>query len=536
MFKYLVLFITIFLSSHALEAQYVPDLSFDQDGFVRSNESSTFSQQAWKMITLDDNSILVLGVINNVQSVWKLDEYGALDNSFGINGIARDSLGINIALIDIKTAANGDIVLLGFEQIPSMTNHPDSSKISIALVKFTQNGILDLNFGNNGLVLDKPAQGLEFKPYGFSLDKRPNGDDGIYVTSAAIQTNALQCNIAQLYVTKYQLDGSPMTSFANNGILTKNAYGMHPNALNMNVEIKDQSFRPDGTLFLTGYLNAQDSIYFAMSLTQNGSMNSNYSSTGFQGIKHLSLASNVNYHFKILDNGNFVVHYETLVSSVWRKGIQSFDYYGQRKTNFGSNGSLLLTYLDRGTVFASNNNIRYIGGVNNNSLDYAVYSTDSNGHSISSSTFNVDTNGVFAPYYGPTSMNALGPAYYSANDEIFFLSNFYTSDANQNFECYFLLNKLKWGGQSPLATTDLAKEATLILYPNPISENQMLHIKCDEVLIKIDIVNSQGQIVFSSKLKNDKSDYVSIPSLAAGTYYARIESVGHVQTKNIFVK
>ena len=98
------------------------------------------------IIVLADGKILIGGNNDNSFRVKRLNTNGTLDLSFGINGLAKlDVIGVIATCADMALQSDGRIVIAG--------SIYDWSTLDVAVARFTQDGIVDTGFGNNGLSL-----------------------------------------------------------------------------------------------------------------------------------------------------------------------------------------------------------------------------------------------------------------------------------------------------------------------------------------------------------------------------------------------
>jgi uncharacterized delta-60 repeat protein len=126
-----------------------PDASFGNNGEVITtfNEASDVSS----LTITNDNKILVGGTYFYLASpkfmIIKYLFNGTIDSSFGINGFALQGFSnAGPQLNSLALQNDGSILAGGYELMLGPIQN-------MALVRFTQNGILDSSFGENGLVV-----------------------------------------------------------------------------------------------------------------------------------------------------------------------------------------------------------------------------------------------------------------------------------------------------------------------------------------------------------------------------------------------
>ena len=166
---------------------------------------------SWPVSLQPDGKLLVAGNAEGPSNsdflVLRLNTDGSLDQTFGDNGIARNSIG-------------------GFDVANAMVLQPDGRMVlagqsdsDFALARYAANGALDLSFGTGGVV--KTPVGPSFDiAYGLTL--MPWGRL-VAVGSARVSTTAQGTDVAAV---AYNTDGSLDTYFGVGGIRMQRVSGI----------------------------------------------------------------------------------------------------------------------------------------------------------------------------------------------------------------------------------------------------------------------------------------------------------------------
>ena len=127
-----------------LNANGTPDNSFGSSGKVTLTASSSIA--AYALILLNDGTILVGGERDNQMFAVRLSASGVLDNSFGTGGFGgADIVGGIERGRAMSLLADGKILLGGSRRLSSATG------FDFAVMRLNANGALDNSFGQQGL-------------------------------------------------------------------------------------------------------------------------------------------------------------------------------------------------------------------------------------------------------------------------------------------------------------------------------------------------------------------------------------------------
>lgn len=195
------------------------DTSFGNNGIVvHDNAAGGNGNDGGYSITTDSQGrILVAGSSYNGSdddmAIWCYKTDGTLDTTFGNNGIvisdgaAGGYSGDSAASITVDS--QGRILVTGFSW--NAANNAD-----MVIWRYDSNGLLDLGFGNNGVVIHDGAAGVNGNDYGNSITTDSLGR--ILVTGRSSNTASDE----DMVIWRYNPDGTLDTTFGNNGVVTHN--------------------------------------------------------------------------------------------------------------------------------------------------------------------------------------------------------------------------------------------------------------------------------------------------------------------------
>lgn len=120
-----------------------PDQTFGVAGYFNYQMPANQIITQSNMVLLPNNSLLQIMQTTETDYILKLKTNGTLDENFGNNG--RLELGVNNY---VNAVLQGNKIIVYFGPKTSDLNSYEDSKI----IRFTENGMLDTTFGNNGVV------------------------------------------------------------------------------------------------------------------------------------------------------------------------------------------------------------------------------------------------------------------------------------------------------------------------------------------------------------------------------------------------
>ena len=146
-------------------------------------------------ILLVGNQILVAGIANNKMLILRFDNDGGLDTGFGTNGHVIVDVGTQSGFSAMALCADGDVILAG------------RVDMDLALVRIDPSGTLDSDFGIDGVFTHSIGSGLD---NGRSLAMMPDGR--ILVTGFTTTSSNID-----LFVARFIIDASSTSLDSNDG-------------------------------------------------------------------------------------------------------------------------------------------------------------------------------------------------------------------------------------------------------------------------------------------------------------------------------
>ncbi len=213
------------------------DLSFGDSGRVTTNVSSRSNYGSYGALQ-EDGKIIVAGYVaqqgdGNNLTVLRYNADGAIDSSFGTNGVVIEAIGKQFEFpTGIVVQSDGKIVVGGYTADFS----EGSNYSTIYLVRYNKDGSHDLSFGIGGIYQEAIA--AVFKTGGLAL--QPDGKllVGGYNNFAG----------NPFFVRRYTKDGALDREFGNNG---EARYYFSQEAYNGS-SLHSLALQPDGKIIAAG--------------------------------------------------------------------------------------------------------------------------------------------------------------------------------------------------------------------------------------------------------------------------------------------
>ncbi len=268
------------------------DTTFGTSGKVTTDYSDTTSR-IYAMSLQSDGRIIVAGTSDGDFVLLRYKTNGSLDTTFGDNGIiTTDFDGNTDTVYALAVQSDGKIVAVGYtldtsssvdcgDELCAMTV-PGSD---VALARYSTNGDLDSNFGNNG----KLTTDVQEEDYAYALAIQSDGK--IIITGSTI-------------LIRYEENGTLDVDFGDNGIVE------------MDIESNAIAIQEDDAILVAGNKdNGSDNDFALVRYEPDGSLDTSFGDDGtivtsFEGGNNDSiLALNIQDDGKIVaagqtDNGD----------------------------------------------------------------------------------------------------------------------------------------------------------------------------------------------------------------------------------------
>ena len=164
-------------------------------------------------IKLDDmNNIICCNSVININNITnavliKLNKFGELVSSFGINGIINININNGFTVFyDLFVDDNNNIIVVGCNMIDNL--------LTTVIAKYNNDGILDNTFGINGYTHIIYPDSKSNYSYSIDMDMYKN----FIIIGKSIKNNEL----LECFCSKFDTNGKIIDTFGVNGILTFN--------------------------------------------------------------------------------------------------------------------------------------------------------------------------------------------------------------------------------------------------------------------------------------------------------------------------
>lgn len=548
--KLFFLFIVL-ITYNQLHAQLIADSSFNSNGLVYQEPLAGSSIYPGKFLELGDGSMLVASAREGKLHIWKYDASGALIPGFGNNGEAintnLDNEDGNFSFIkDIRVLDNGKIVVCAQNEINNFSQF-DSTKCYIALAVFTSLGAPDLTFNSIGYIISQPNTSFYFRPEAMDVNVHMDNVE-IYVGGWAYEIGHGSCppGFGKWFVAKYDITGNLDPLFFGTGFHVGSASEIYSGASTPIAYIRDIKVI-NNKVRATGNLHISSGRYFSFQINDNGIWDNSYGNQGkFDYPVTWSIYSNDLSQSEIMQDGSAIYHttsrYFGTPDSAVTMVLQTSPN-GNVNTNFGTSGSLMLSYL-------SQQYPRFSFKQDNSFLlcYYRPYGAQFSNQKIEFKKFNA--NGTLDNSFGINgwlSTQILNPDNYTnaswiheakwdkTQTKIYLLSS--KQHYGSNHLGGFALMRYRWPGLAAIGLNEVVDATTFELYPNPTSQNKFM-IKNVDINSEIKFYNLSGKEMKTNILfLNNKNVEISWnENLALGLYFVEIKSAGSKVVKSVFVK
>jgi uncharacterized delta-60 repeat protein len=320
----LAVLIALIITTVALAAAGVLDPTFDGDGIVVTGVGGNDDIRA--MVIQPDGKIVVAGSSDEDLALARYGANGALDASFGVNGIViTDIPGYSSKGEAVALQSDGKIILGGRICV-------SSPYCDFALVRYLDNGSLDTSFDGDGIVI------TDFDYYGLTDSK---------LSAIGIQTDGKILAVGQtvdccpdfsvISLARYNPDGSLDTSFSGDGKLIT-SFIFDPSAL---------VIQPDGKFIVAGDVDTHGGLNSILKMTvirfnNDGTFDTSFNEKGYVIINVPPQNESGGHAVALTPNGKIVV-----VGSV----VEIGGYSGRMVVvRLNPNGSLDTTFDGDGIV------------------------------------------------------------------------------------------------------------------------------------------------------------------------------------------
>lgn len=324
--KTILQFVVLLFMPGFVFAQYgVLDTSFDLDGkkiisFATPNDYGEF------VLVQPDNKIIVGGRSSLTGgalsfSLARLNPSGTFDNTFGTSGKVTTSYGTEeFEALSGALQTDGKIVVAGNAYTNSSLGYSQ-----IAIVRYNSNGTLDTSFDTDGMVFTQIPTSNE--DYAKVVKIQPDGKILVGVQSK-INFNW------DFTILRYNSDGSIDTTFDTDGIVRNQSPEQDV--------LFDIALQNDGKIVAVGYIGNTNNDIYVGRYNANGSIDTSFATNGFFTFDFAS-NHNYAFAVAVASDNKIVIcgNYQNgLISSAF---VARLNANGTFDTTFNSNGILIQT-------------------------------------------------------------------------------------------------------------------------------------------------------------------------------------------------
>jgi len=347
------------------------DTTFGSNGKITTDLNSNSSDYITNLEIQNDGKIVAAGYstmtnTSHVSLVRYLDT-GVLDASFGVNG--KINTEINSQSIDKVNAMiiqpNGKILITGSTRIGLNSD--------FILIRYTSLGVLDSNFGTNGVVITDIGTNTWDEAYSLQLQTQ-----GKILVAGISNTNGNQ----DFTIVRYNNNGTLDTTFGNNGKVITNLGG-NDFAYDIQVQ-KDKKFLIAGTSNASG-----SNDYVIARYLPNGDLDSLFGNNGIVTIDIGNSSNDVADSLKIKDEGEILISGYSNINGRFNSTVIQLTQQGQLDSIFGKNGKIILDVnsnyiINKNPIAVQSDGNIYIGSTSKEfdftSFDFLLFRIDKNGN------------------------------------------------------------------------------------------------------------------------------------------------------------
>lgn len=494
----LTLLVLVLITSLASAQTFVPDSTFNSTGKKIFNFYNNIDR-SYGSLQQADGKIVIVGLsevlsTNSFELCFaRFNINGAIDNTFGLNGVTKVSMGnqgsIGGQTPVVKQDAFGRFVAI---------NCYGSGGLDMMVCRLDSSGNIDNTFNNTGkLTIDMTGTGSQpDMANAFDFDAEGN----IYIAGATRTGGSPFDN--DIAIIKVNTSGHLATSFDTDGKKLFNPSGM----AEFGRAIKVQS---DGKIVFGATSGGK---MFVGRIDSTGAYDPTFNSTGY---KQLTIASSTDlYCLSIDDLGRIVV---AGTSSYTAAAIARLLPNGTLDPAFGTGGYRIysvagLTTTVTGLQLMSNGKIVFGGSVTNTSSGMNFYAARLDSTGTVDLSFN--TTGYFQTAMGAGSQDDEANNLLVLSDGRIFINGTTIVSSAINEDISMLLLKPQ-NTSSGINHVDVNTIQTL--YPNPA--NASIAVNCNKELI-LEIINVEGKTVLQQIVKMGITT-INIKLLSEGIYFVR---------------
>ncbi|MCF8461343.1 MAG: T9SS type A sorting domain-containing protein [Flavobacteriales bacterium] len=471
------------------------DNSFDIDGRNKSDFGNDDDYGSAVAIQ-SDNKLVVAGytIISAISNfaVLRYNSDGSLDNTFDTDGKLTTSVGgFNDNATSVAIQTDGKIIVAG--------NTHDGSYWDFALVRYNTDGSLDNTFGTNGIVT------TDIGGYNDYLNSIAIQSDGKIVATGSSNNMTYD----DITVVRYNVDGSLDITFNGDGKVTTDFIGYNDKAYTVMLQSDDK-------ILVAGRTSSFSSIDFALvRYESDGSLDNTFGTGGmvttdFVGGDDLALAATLDVDGKIVVVGG-------VRNPSWDFGLARYNSDGSLDNTFSTDG-LVITDFGIGDDMAQSVFIQWNGNVVATGYakvgtynDFAVFRYHYNGTLDNTfgtggkvtTDFGLNNDHAYASLMQPDhKIVAVGGTYSGLSTKVDVAISRYENSILTDLTTNTISNKIS-------------------IYPNPANNIVVMEVKEFTDNLAYALTDPTGKQVMTGSLPS-KNTQIDISQLAAGVYTLQV--------------
>ena len=299
------------------------DDTFGTNGKVTTNITPSYSDNGKQVLIQKNGKIIVAGYAYNGLgeslnfNMVRYNTDGSLDQTFGFGGKIRTDFNVQDVAQPIAIQNDGKILVVG------LTSNNGGALSQFAISRYDTSGILDKNFGNNGMVT------INFGIITFNANCIIVQKDGKIVLGGSAW-DGFNINGFDFGLARFDSNGKVDSTFNNDGIV----YSNFQSGLIKAIAIQD-----DGKIVATGSIFS-GSNHGVARYESNGSLDSTF---GSNGVAFPDFVNGFNSNSIGIQNGKIIVA-GTTSGNGNDFAVARFNSNGSKDLNFGSNGKMITDY------------------------------------------------------------------------------------------------------------------------------------------------------------------------------------------------
>ncbi|MBL7945205.1 MAG: T9SS type A sorting domain-containing protein [Flavobacteriales bacterium] len=495
----------LILMAGGAQAQFgALDPTFGNGGVVQTEIEQPSVGNA--MEVQPDGRILVGGNADSTSVIVRYMSDGSLDTTFGTNGAVvyapvAGPGGREFTITEILVLGNGKILVAG-----RSTYYLSSALQQIHVSRFNSNGSIDTNFGGNGTGRLSISLSSQENGAAWEMLMQPDGKILLQATRTAVTTGSLTYRLLAngTYDGSFGSGGEALWAWVN----YSHTHG------------RCIALEPDGKVLVGGWLaSPTESDRFVRRLTAQGELDATYGTGGLvlldEGDGYTEMVSDI----LLQSDGKLLVIGSVSTPAEQRFRVTRLLSDGTIDTSYGTNGNAMGPIVS-GTIEPRRGRLQADG-----KLAFATNSTV--GSVTRSSIWRLDANGQLDTSFGIDGqlVDPFGTGT-SKTHHVAQQSDGKLLICGQGLGSDVLTAARLTSGQL-VGVTEVGKQASMILYPNPANDNVTL--RTEETFDRVEILDAQGRVL-TTMLHTRGAVDLGTQLLPAGNYFVRTNSGGKSST------